>query len=482
MNHPVHHQNPEIQSPSWANNLADLQREHGYEPLHVEGELPASLQGTLFRNGPGRYSMPDGPSQRRPIEHWFDGLGAVSSVRFDQGKAEGAVRLVRPTSLAGEEEDGQRRQWGFGTPPSGWWRRFSRKSRNSANTSVLGINGRLFALYEANMPVELSREDLITIGETSFNGVIPQCFSAHPHRVDALKTTFNFGSRWAMQPMLDVFAIPDGQLPRCITSIPLDGIPLIHDFIATETHIIFIIPPVRLDRIAQLLGKNTPVQNLKWRPALGTEVVAIPIDDPHSVTRFTIDPFWLWHTTNAYNDGEDIVLDFIHYNNFDSMDWLDDILHKRPNKPAHGFPARMRLNLAKKAAKIDVVSDVECEFPKVSAQVEGRRHSTIWAAAHTDATAAASGVQNALCRHDTIRNKSELFTFGDHDFLSEPIPVTKADATHENDVWILSLAYNAKRHASYMGILDGKNPSAGLVAKVWFDQNIPYTFHGQWIK
>ena len=30
---------------------SDLTREHGYEPLTIEGEIPASLQGTLYREG-----------------------------------------------------------------------------------------------------------------------------------------------------------------------------------------------------------------------------------------------------------------------------------------------------------------------------------------------------------------------------------------------------------------------------------------------
>ena len=33
----------------------DLSREHGFEPLKVEGRLPDDLAGTLYRNGPGAF-------------------------------------------------------------------------------------------------------------------------------------------------------------------------------------------------------------------------------------------------------------------------------------------------------------------------------------------------------------------------------------------------------------------------------------------
>ena len=74
-------------------SLRDLPREHGFEPLRVEGRLPADLVGTLMRNGPAAFS-PGG----QKVGHWFDAYGAVSAVRFASGQALGAVRVVRPAS------------------------------------------------------------------------------------------------------------------------------------------------------------------------------------------------------------------------------------------------------------------------------------------------------------------------------------------------------------------------------------------------
>jgi len=67
----------------------DLGREHGFEPLRVEGTLPPALRGTLYRNGPGQF----GQFGRR-YAHPFEGDGAVTAVRFEDGRAQGASKVT----------------------------------------------------------------------------------------------------------------------------------------------------------------------------------------------------------------------------------------------------------------------------------------------------------------------------------------------------------------------------------------------------
>jgi len=78
----------------WMGSLRDLPREHGFEPLRVEGTLPTELSGTLYRAGPSLFS-----SFGKPYGHLFDGDGAVSAVRFASGQAVGAAKLVQSKGL-----------------------------------------------------------------------------------------------------------------------------------------------------------------------------------------------------------------------------------------------------------------------------------------------------------------------------------------------------------------------------------------------
>ena len=155
---------------------AEVTREHGFEPLTVEGTLPSCLSGTLYRNGPGRFEV---SGQRVP--HPFDGDGAVDAIRISGGQAHHALRMVNNPSLAVESRLG-RPLGGFGLKSDRpLLDLLRRRFRNAANTSVLPWQGRLFALWEAGLPTEVDPENLETLGETDL-GIIPETFSAHPHR------------------------------------------------------------------------------------------------------------------------------------------------------------------------------------------------------------------------------------------------------------------------------------------------------------
>ncbi len=57
--------------------------------LPVEGELPAGLEGTLYRNGPNPQFA------RRGYYHWFTGDGMVHAFRFEGGRVRHRNRWVR---------------------------------------------------------------------------------------------------------------------------------------------------------------------------------------------------------------------------------------------------------------------------------------------------------------------------------------------------------------------------------------------------
>src|SRR3954451_4355438 len=132
---------PASTRPDWRRAFQDLTREHSFEPLEVEGQIPADLTGTLFRNGPALFS-----TYGRPYQHWFDGDGAISSVRFGPQGAEGAVRLVQTVGLQEERRAGRALYGGYGTlQPGNPLGRVRRRDKNAANTSVMEWQGRVLA-------------------------------------------------------------------------------------------------------------------------------------------------------------------------------------------------------------------------------------------------------------------------------------------------------------------------------------------------
>ncbi|MDB4965459.1 MAG: hypothetical protein JWN44_1148, partial [Myxococcales bacterium] len=446
-----------------------------FERLSIEGQLPAELRGTLYRNGPSLFS-----TFGRRYGHWFDGDGAVSAVRFDgDGTAAGAVRLVDGVGRAEERRRGRAHYGNYGTRAPSVWRGLvaglTGDLKNNANTSVMVWQGRLYALLEAGRPTELSVEDLTTLGERDLDGAVLKTFSAHPHYVPARRCAYNFGVRYGRHTELDLYALPDEGPARRLTTLELAGATMIHDFIATERHLVFFAPPLRLRLFRMLLGLGSYSENLRWDPAEGTEVLVVPIDAPDQVRRFTVPAFYQWHFAAAFERGEELVVDYVRYEDFASNRWLGEVLDGPTRSVIGGTLHRAIVDPARGTLVDQPLAAVHCEFPRVARTSAASRY--VYVAAHSS-EAAAHGMFDQLARIDVERGGVESLALGDGQYPSEPLFVRRPDGRAENDGWLLTLVYDAASDRSGVAVLDARELTRGPLACAWFDHHIPFTFHG----
>ncbi len=113
-------------------------REHGFEPVQVEGTLPVHLRGTLYRNGPGILEQ-----FARHYDHLFEGDGAITAIWFADGGALAAARVIESAGLRGERAAG-RHLSSFAAPwPTRVRRMLTGRLKNTANTHVVEWRGAL---------------------------------------------------------------------------------------------------------------------------------------------------------------------------------------------------------------------------------------------------------------------------------------------------------------------------------------------------
>ena len=74
----------------WRSGYRSLPQEYTYAIDQIEGQIPAELVGTLFRNGPGLLDV-GGHS----VHHPFDGDGMISAISFTEGRAYFRNRFVK---------------------------------------------------------------------------------------------------------------------------------------------------------------------------------------------------------------------------------------------------------------------------------------------------------------------------------------------------------------------------------------------------
>lgn len=443
--------------------ITSLGREHGWEPLRVEGTVPADLRGTLYRNGPAVF----GPD----TAHWFDGPGALTAVRLDAGRAESAARLAgAPTAP---------REGAYARPAS-----ILNRVRtlfggggyaNLANINVLSWQQHLFALFEGAPATEVDPETLARIGPCDFGGAMPTS-QAHAHRVPSLATTFSIGLRTGRKSFVDVYALPDVGPVRRLASIEVPGLGEIHDFFVTERAVVLVLPPL-WGSVVDLMWTGSFERSLRWQPEQGTEVVVIPLADPEHPTRFRTEPFFWYHGANAWDEADGTIgIEWIRYPDFGVSRWLDD-LHRGTVDRGPGAEL-WRGRIDPRAGRLDAerVFDGTVEFPWVADARVGRRHRFTWMAAHGTA-ARSAGWFDRIVRRDTETGDVRSIDPGPGRAVGEPILVSRG--TDEQDGWVLSMIREAD--AAHLGIWNARTPEDGPVARLWFDGPQPHSLHGAWV-
>ncbi|WP_193212137.1 carotenoid oxygenase family protein [Luteolibacter marinus] len=440
-----------------------LARPHDFEPVRVEGRLPDSLRGTLYRNGPALFEH--GGRRHR---HLFEGDGAVCAIRIGDDEVQCAHRLVESEGLREERAAGKPL---YGTAAS-WPRRLAANWRsrfkNTANTSVWRWQERMFALMERGSPTELDPRTLATIGTTTFDGLVASGFSAHPHRVRSRRADYNFGLVPGRHPRIELLEFPWQGAPRVLGSVPLESHVMLHDFIATDRHLVFFIAPVKLQLGRVLAGSADLDRIFRYDPAAGTEIVVVPIDDPGKPSRFRVEAFWQWHFAGAWESGGEIVIDFIRHPDFRSLGDLN-----AADLPGRGRVTRAWLDPRAKTLRQEVRWDTGCEYPRIDPRFEGGEHRQLFVTY--------DGKQSLLAKVDLETGKAETWEPGTGCFPSEIVMVPRDADAAEGDGHALSLIYDEAADCSHVAVLDTARFGDGPVARIHLGHRVPMTFHGLWV-
>ncbi len=448
-------------SPWWS----DLPREHGYEPLRVEGEVPASLRGTLFRTGPGltqRFGQPYG--------HVFEGDGALSANRIADGRVEGAVKILKSAGYIEEERAGRALYQTAVSRPRQILNNLTGRSKNTGNTNVMHWHDTLFALMENAKPTAFDTE-LETIGESTLGGVVKGTFSAHPHDVAARRATYNFGMSYGRETTLSLYELPWHGAAREITSLPLSHPVMLHDFMATTNHLVLFVSPYRLVLHRAILAIGSFEDLFEWHEEAGTEVIVVPIDEPEKTRRFTVDAFFQIHHAAGFEDDDAIHIDVMAYPDASALARnVADV--DRPPEAGE----LIRMSIPKNPERLDKkkLAETRIEFGSTAPAVRGARHSQVYGVTVDD-------TRFGTVRIDLERGKEHVWWYPEDEFSGEPVFVPASPDAPEDEGWLLQLVYAAKTHTTHLAVLDARRLEEGPIARAHFDHHIPAGFHGVWV-
>lgn len=410
--------------------------------LPVEGQIPADLQGWYLRNG---------PNPRQPSAHWFTGDGMIHGVRIENGRAAWyRNRWVRTESFEQHfpvyNSDG------------------SRNLHSSvANTHVVNHAGKTLALVESSLPYEITN-DLQTVGAYDFGGKLVDSMTAHPKICPTTGELHFFGYGNLFEPYVTYHrAAADGELT---VNRPLDvkALTMMHDFAMTSGHVVFMDLPIVFDMGIALEGKGD--MPYRWDDDYGARLGVLRRDDPFGEVRwFDIDPCYVFHVANAYEDGNTLVLQAVRY---------PELWRGTGGFEAEGVLWSWTLDLVTGTVRERQLDDRAVEFPRIDDRLAGLA-----------ARYAVSVGDQRLVRYDLTSGTAVEHAFGTADAPGGPgeavfVPAPSGPADEQNG-WYMAYVYDPQRDGSDLVILDAADFAGQPVARIKLPQRVPYGFHGNWI-
>jgi all-trans-8'-apo-beta-carotenal 15,15'-oxygenase len=453
-----------------------LAEEHDYAipAAEISGSIPAEIEGTLFRNGPGRLKI--GPYK---YGHWFDGDGLLNALTLKDGQAHYRNRYVRTPKYVNETAAQKILYRGVGTQrPGGFLNNMFRFPGNAANTSVVYHGGRLLTLWEGGAPWQVDPATLETIGPCNFDGRLKRGmpFSAHGKINPRTGYYYNFG----MMGALNFYKInPQGEMEQRVRH-GVGNYAMCHDFAMTDRYaVFFLVPAVFRTPVKFLLGMHSIVDAMEFVDDMPTKIVVLSLEDLSIVREFEVEPFFCFHFGNAWEEGDVIHADVCRTDRMASMDALRDVFEDvdmEMDESACFY--RFTLNLATgETGGYRHAGAQGGDFPMWDERRTGieTRYAYV-------ATAVENGTPysfNALQKVDLHSGEVLMHDFGPGRFTSEALFVPRSSDADEDDGWLISVIFNADTGRSEVVLLDA-GAMAEEVAVIPLRHHVPYGFHGHY--
>jgi len=460
----------------WLSFLVTSVEEAAPYRAETRGAWPASLRGTLFRNGPSLFER-DGVRKRT----LGDGDGMIRAYDIEDGEVHFRSRFIQTTKYRAEQAAGRYLYPTWSTRAPGWLANVGRKRRSQAEENVVLRHGQLLAFDEVGLPWALDPATLETTSryQIGATGNWP-AFLTHTK-------TDPFNGHWTVvggeyhRPDHVRIVIEDSQgFVRTDRRVVLPRRTYVHDFFATPHYLVFGLNAVVLRPLKAALGLEPLIRALKWRPEIGNLAFVVPKngDDPFTVEAPTA---WCIHTINAYEVGHEIICDFV---GFDDPGYLLDedgafsaIMEGRvrTDSPA-GTLARWRIDTRTTTLTADTSDTTSDGLP----HAEPLRHGQPYACAYLAAARPGQWWPSGIARVDVETGERDHYEGRTTQVFGEPLFVPRqGGATDEG--WVLVESSDGAEGIATLNLFDANSIAAGPIAEARLRHAMPTSFHGAWV-
>jgi beta,beta-carotene 9',10'-dioxygenase len=344
---------------------------------------------------------------------------------------------------------------------------------DNANVHVVPMGPEWVAMTETERQLAIDPQTLEARGPVAYADSLPARMSmtAHPHFDFDKNLVVNVGTSFSARSELVVYGhTPESRRREVIGRYRTSRVPYVHSFGLSPQKVVIVAHPMAVHS-ARLLWSNHFIERFRWNAERGTRLIVMDRASGN-VETYEADPFFVFHTVNAFHDGADLVLDLLAYPDATIIDQtrIDRMAQSPPQTPAL---TRIRMTPTSRYARVERLAEVHFELPSISYRAKsGRRQRYVWGASpfpRLEGECPAI-VRVDLDRGDVRRFSSDGFVFGEPLFVAAP---TRAG---EDDGVVVTVGSDPARGVAKLVVLDARELVP--LAEATIDVPLPLGFHG----
>ena len=445
--------------------------------LEVSGDLPDDLAGVYLRNTEnplhdaiGRY-------------HPFDGDGMLHALYLDNGEVEYRNRFIRTDGFNAELAERAPLWAGLIESPKkslrdGWGARTRLKDASSTDVVVHGGRA-VTSFYQCGDLYEFDPRTLEQLGKSAWVQQTTPGWGVSAHtKIDEASGEMLFFNYSKQPPYMHYGVVNAARQLVHYVPIPLPGPRLPHDMAFTDNYAILNDFPLYWDPQALQAGAHA----VRFDRDLPSRFGIIPRRGAsHEIRWFEAEPTFVLHWINAFEAGDEVVLDGFFEENPDPQLKLD------PNDKRSMFrmldmhvvgakPYRWRFNLKTGETKEGYLDDAVSEFGMINSTFAGKPYRYVWATTMKPEWF----LMNGLVRLDVMTGDKQTYTFPEGVFISESPMAPRCGSKQEDDGYVMTLVTDMNEDTSSALIFDAQDISRGPIASVALPQRICVGTHSCW--
>ena len=200
---------------------------------------------------------------------------------------------------------------------------------------------------------------------------------------------------------------------------------------------------------------------------------------PDELRWFDAEPCYIYHVVNSWEEGDEVVLVACRVKEPEPTARIPGPLGK--------MLAYLRLDAQLYQWRFDMktgqttegpLDDANTEFPTLDARLVGQKSRYAYNVHLSDHPTL---LFDGIFKYDLEGGGVSRHWFGEGRFGSEAPFCPRADATSEDDGYLVSFVYDQNEDRSEVVILDASDMTAEPIARVILPQRVPLGFHAAWI-